>query len=112
MAMPYAPDWVTRLSPPPPAGVPAAIEAFSGRSQFWTPKQLGPAIRTPPARAAAIISSCSRAPSGPTSAKPPLMTTAAGTPLAAASRITWGTAAAGTTITARSTSPGTSARVG
>jgi hypothetical protein len=47
IAMPYDPDWVARVIPPPPGGSPVAIDALSGRSQFWTPKQLGPTMRTP-----------------------------------------------------------------
>ncbi len=106
--MPYAPDWLTRQIPPPPRGSPTAIEALSGRSQFWMPKQFGPITRVPPALATS--SSCSFAPSGPTSAKPPESTTIAATPLAAASAATAGTACAGTATTARSISPSTSRR--
>ena len=100
------------VTPPPPRGVPAAIEAFSGRSAFCTPKQLGPTSRTPPARAAATASSCSLAPSSPVSAKPALSTTTAATPWPAAERTMPGTVAAGVAITARSTWPGTSRRSG
>ena len=103
---------MTIVTPPPPRGVPAAIEAFSGRSAFCTPKQLGPTSRTPPARAAATASSCNRAPSPPVSANPALSTTTAATPLAAASRTIPGTVAAGVATTARSTSPGMSRRPG
>ncbi len=98
------------LTPPPPSGVPTEMEAFSGRSAFCTPKQLGPTRRTPPARAAATASACSFAPSAPVSAKPALSTTAAVTRLSAAERTMPGTVAAGVAITARSTWPGTSRR--
>ena len=99
------------LTPPPPRGVPAAIEAFSGRSAFCTPKQLGPTRRTPPARAAATASAWSFAPSGPVSANPALSTTTALT-FWSAERMMSGTVAAGVTMTARSTWPGTCRRSG
>src|SRR5258707_15785421 len=83
------------LTPPPPRGAPAEIEAFSGRSAFCTPKQLGPTRRTPPDRATATASACSLAPAGPVSAKPALSTTTALTPLAAAAAMMSGTVAAG-----------------
>src|ERR1700722_5779975 len=98
------------LTPPPPRGSPVAMEAFSGRSAFCTPKQLGPTSRTRPARAAASARACSAAPSGPVSAKPALSTTAALTRWAAAASMTAGTLAAGVATMARSMGPGTSRR--
>ena len=100
------------LTPPPPGGVPAAMEAFSGRSAFCTPKQFGPTMRTPPARAAATASAWSSDPAGPVSANPALSTTAAVTFASAAARRMPGTLAAGVAMMARSTWPGTSRRLG
>jgi hypothetical protein len=95
---------------PPAGGVPVAIDALRPALQFCTPKQLGPTTRTPPAWAASTAARWSAAPSGPASANPPEITIAAPAPAAAASAMTPGTAAAGTTRTARSTPPGMSWR--
>src|SRR6476660_6258175 len=100
------------LTPPPPRGAPAEIEAFSGRSAFCTPKQLGPTRRTPPDRATATASACSLDPAGTDSAQHALGATAAVTALAAAATMMSGTVAAGVAMTARSISPGTSRRSG
>ena len=93
------------------AGATVASRAISGRG-LATPRELGPTIRMPAARQTASSSSWRARPAGPTSAKPPVRTTRARTPLAAQARATSTTAFVGTTITASSTSPSTSAIVG
>ena len=73
---------------------------------LMTPKQLGPRMRTPFATAVRTTSRCNSAPAAPVSAKPPLMTTATGTPAAPQSAMTPGTVAGGVTTIAKSTGSG------
>jgi len=77
-----------------------------------TPKQFGPRIRTPCPAAILATSRCSSKPRGPTSAKPPLMTMATGTPAAPQLAITSGTAAGGVIMIAKSTGAGNSFETG
>jgi hypothetical protein len=93
------------------AGAKVALSRACG-DVFRIPRQFGPIKRMPAARQISTSSRCRTCPSSPTSANPAEMTTTAGTRLAAHSRATSATAPAGTAITARSTSPGTSVIVG
>ena len=76
-------------------------------SVFTMPMQLGPMIRIPYARQMSTSSRCLAGPSPPTSANPEEMTTSPRTPFSPHSRATWRTNAAGTTMNATSTGPGT-----
>ena len=75
---------------------------------FTTPMQFGPIMRMPWRRACSTSWRSALAPSGPVSPKPAEITTSPPTRFLAHSSITPETAAAGTTITARSTSSGMS----
>ena len=109
MARPSAPLCVENATRPA-GGNTGENVAFSSTlgSAFSSPMQLGPIMRMPASRTI-VRSSASRArPSTPVSEKPALMTTSALTCFAIASWTTADTLAAGTAITARSMSPGTS----
>ena len=71
-----------------------------------SPMQFGPTSRTSCRRAEARTCDCVAAPDGPISANPELSTTAAPTCAAPHSSTTSATRAAGTAMSARSTSPG------
>ena len=78
-----APLWLTR--PTWPRGISSDSSTrddvrASGCQGLMRPMQLGPIIRMPAARASRAISASRRAPSGPASAKPVVMTTAQRTP--------------------------------
>ena len=80
---------------------------------LMTPKQLGPRTRTPLAVAIPTeLHAATRRLLRPVSAKPPLMTTATGTPAAPQSAMTPGTVAGGVTTIARSTGSGAASRLG
>ena len=72
------------------------------------PRQFGPTIRMPASRHTRSSSCCRPPPLSPVSANPAEITNKARTPTLAHSRATPTTRSAGTTITARSTDPGTS----
>ena len=103
-----APDWERKLIGPG-GGMEGAKVAFmdvSG-SVLSSPMQLGPTSRMPSCRVRSASRSSSAAPSGPTSLNPAEITTREPMPLAPHSSTTLRTRSLGTTITARSTSPGT-----
>ncbi len=110
-SIPSAPDW---LAKPiwPRIGRNGANVAFidTSGSVLTTPMPFGPTRRMPCSRACST-SSCST-PALPRSANPALITMRPWTPFRAASRTTSATDAAGTVMTARSTSSGTSRIVG
>ena len=76
-------------------------------SVFTMPMQFGPMIRIPYARHTSTSSLCLAGPSPPTSANPDEITTSPRTPFSPHSLATWRTNAAGTTMNATSTGPGT-----
>ncbi len=108
-AKPRAPLW-ERNPTRPCGGYADAKVAFSrtSGSVFRIPMQFGPMSRIPACRHTARSSRWRSRPSSPVSANPAEMTTSPRTPLAAHSRAASTTPGAGTTITARSTGPGTS----
>jgi hypothetical protein len=81
---------------------------WNAGSVLMIPMQLGPISRTPAARIFSTSCVSSALPGSPTSPNPALITTSAFTPFAMQSSTTAGTCAAGTTMTARSTSDGMS----
>ena len=113
MATPSAPDWQKNPTRPRP-GASGAMVAFSrtAGSALTTPRQFGPTIRMPRDRAAATSSRSSSWPASSRSPKPPETTTTPRTPLRPHCSMTSDTPAAGTAITARSTSSGTSSTLG
>lgn len=113
ISIPSAPDCDENPSRPR-GGVNGANVAFIDTSGlvFTTPMQLGPTSRMP-CRRASSTSSCSvPAFSESTSAKPAEMTTSPRTRFSAHWRTIAGTTSAGTQMTARSISSGTSRTVG
>ena len=91
--MSSAPLWLTNPTVPG-AEIPAAKVALRPVVGRMTPRQLGPTIRIPLARAVSRIWRSSSAPSGPTSLKPAEMMTTALTPAAAHSSTVPGIVAA------------------
>ncbi len=87
-------------------GAKVALSATPG-SVLITPMQFGPTIRTPAVRTRVIRARSRSMPSPPISLKPAEMTTRPRTPAATHSSATASTCSFGTTITARSTGPGT-----
>ncbi len=81
-------------------------------SVFTIPRQFGPTIRMPWRRITSRSAFWRFTPSSPTSWNPALMTTSALIPFAPQASAASTTCAAGITITARSTGPGTSAMDG
>jgi len=81
-------------------------------SVFKTPRQLGPTRRMPWRRAHSRSARSRSAPSAPVSLKPAVITTTPFTPFRPHSSRAASTWAAGTTITARSTSPGIAEMLG
>ena len=106
-----APLWLTKPTVPG-AEMPAANVAFSPVVGRITPRQLGPTIRIPLARAVARIWRSSSAPSGPTSLNPAEMMTTAFTPAAAHSSTVAGIVPAGVAMTTSSGTSGSAARFG
>ncbi len=93
----------------PAGGVVGAKVAFIeiAGSVFNTPMQFGPTMRIPYRRVRANSSRSRSTPSPPTSRKPAEMTTSPDTPASPHSSATCSTSSFGTTITPRSTGPGT-----
>ena len=110
-AVTSAPDWLTKPTLPGRA-MPFAKVALNPATGFMIPRQFGPTIRIPLARAVSRMRPSSARPSGPVSLNPAEMMIAARTPTAAHSSISAGTPGAGVTITASSTGSGTSAMLG
>jgi hypothetical protein len=109
VAIPSPPDCDMKPTDPARAwcGANVALSRTPG-AVLRTPRQFGPTIRIPAARQTSTSSCWRAAPSDPASAKPEEITTSARAPTAAHSRAIAATCSAGTMITARSTSPGTS----
>ena len=110
-AVSSAPLWLTKPTLPG-AEIPAAKVALSPVGGRMTPRQFGPTIRIPLARAVARIWRSSSAPSGPTSLNPAEMMTTALTPAAAHSSIVAGMVGAGVAMTTSSGFSGSAARFG
>ncbi len=106
-----APLWLTKPTVPG-AEIPAAKVALRPVGGRMTPRQLGPMIRIPFARAVARIRLSSSAPSGPTSLNPAEMMTTAFTPAAAHSSTVAGMVVAGVAMTTSSGVSGRAARFG
>ena len=111
IAVHKAPLWLINPTLPGRA-IDEAKVAFRPETGLITPRQLGPMMRIFPRWASANISLSRAAPFSPISLNPADMTIAPFTPLSTHWRITPGTVGAGVTITARSTSSGTSSTVG
>ena len=79
---------------------------------LYTPRQLGPRMRIPLARAISPMRRCRAAPAASVSAKPDVNTTAAPTPFAAHASMVSRTFEAVTATTATSIGPGTSLTCG
>ncbi len=98
-----------------PAGGHAGANVASSRmplSVFRTPRQLGPTMRMPYLRVVSRSARSRSAPSGPVSLKPAVITTTPRTPFWPHSSTASRACRAGTTMIARSTSPGMSATLG
>ena len=106
-----APLWLTKPTVPG-AEIPAANVALRPVGGRITPRQFGPTIRIPLARAVSRICRSSSAPSGPISLKPAEMMTTALTPAAAHSSTVAGMVAAGVAMTTSSGVSGSAARFG
>ena len=104
---PSAPD-CERNAASPRVGGASAKEAFIENSSavFRTPMQFGPTSRMPYCSQIATSSSCRFTPSPPISEKPAVMQTMPPTPFSPQSRTASCTKRAGTTMIARSTTPG------
>ena len=96
----------------PLGGIPLTKVVLSGVCMSITPMPFGPTIRMPWRCAIATISASRAAPSGPTSRKPPEMTTAALMPRWPHASIAPATIPAGRISTASSTGSGTACDVG
>jgi hypothetical protein len=106
-----APLWLTNPTVPGEE-IPAAKVAFRPVGGRITPRQFGPTIRIPFARAVARIWRSSSAPSAPTSLKPAEMMTTALTPAAAHSSTVAGIVVAGVAMTTSSGTSGSDAMFG
>ncbi len=102
-----APLWLRKAMLPVRA-IAAAKVAFTPVGGIMMPRQLGPMIRMPAARAFSTSCRSSSAPSGPVSLNPAEITTAARIPASPHSLMIPGISRAGVTTTARSTSAGIS----
>jgi hypothetical protein len=107
MAMPSAPDWLTKPTLPA-RGATGEKVAFidTDGSVLMMPMQLGPTMRAPAARTRSRSAASTAAPAGPVSAKPAEITTTPPAPRRRHSSTDPGTAAAGTTTTASSGASG------
>ena len=92
--------------------MPAANVALRPVGGRMTPRQFGPTIRIPLARAVSRIWRSSSAPAGPISLKPAEMMTTVLTPAAAHSSTVAGIVVAGVTMTTSSGTSGSAARLG
>ncbi|MCY1357427.1 hypothetical protein D9M69_439200 [compost metagenome] len=112
---PYAPDWLTMLTPPARTGPRAMLEAKLPTKPVWMltrPSAFGPSRRMPVRRATASSSSWRAMPSPPTSAKPALKRMAARVPRSPRAVTTSSTCGAGTATMAMSGTSGRSATLG